>query len=93
MIAFFACQELFSGRYLPHAIAADPTTIQRSLAGRSKRFRGVRGNGVLEYGNIGVLGLKRINPSFHPSTIPILLRWSEALERNEAYEFFSAAAC
>jgi hypothetical protein len=31
MIAFFACQELFSGRYLPHAIAGDPTTIQRSL--------------------------------------------------------------
>jgi hypothetical protein len=46
---------------------------------------------VLEYGNIGVLGLKRINPSFHLSTIPILLRWSEAIERNEAYEFFSAA--
>ena len=29
------------------------------------------GNGVLEYGNIGVLGFKRINPSFHPSTIPV----------------------
>ena len=29
------------------------------------------GNGVLDYGNIGVLGFKRINPSFHPSTIPV----------------------
>jgi hypothetical protein len=92
MIAFFACQELFSGRYLPHAIAADPTTIQRSLAGCSKRLRGVRGNGVLEYGNIEILGLKRINPSFHPSIIPILLRWSEAMERNEAYEFFFSSS-
>ena len=46
---------------------------------------------MLKYENIGVLGLKRINPSFHLSTIPILLRWSEAIERNEAYEFFSAA--
>jgi hypothetical protein len=49
------------------------------------------GNGVLEYGNIGVLGFKHINPSFHPSTIQSLLRWSEAIERNEAYESFSAA--
>jgi hypothetical protein len=28
-------------------------------------------NGVMEYRNIGVLGFERINPSFHPSTIPI----------------------
>ena len=31
------------------------------------------GNGVLEYGNIGILGFKRIHPSFHPSTIPIFI--------------------
>ena len=27
---------------------------------------------MLEYGNIGVLGFERINPSFHPFTIPNL---------------------
>jgi hypothetical protein len=37
------------------------------------------GNGVLEYGNIGVLGFKRIDPSFHPSTMPFFT----ALERGD----------
>ena len=29
-------------------------------------------SGALEYWNIGILGFERINPSFHPSTIPSL---------------------
>jgi hypothetical protein len=37
------------------------------------------GNGVLEYGNIGILGFKRIHPSFHPSTTPIFI----TLERGD----------
>jgi hypothetical protein len=35
-----------------------------------------------------------LNPSFHYSIVPIfpqLLRWSEAIERNEANESLSAA--
>ena len=44
---------------------------------------------MLENGNIGVLGFKRIIPSFHHSIL-YQLRWSEAIERNEAYEAFSA---
>ena len=34
-----------------------------------------------------------LNPSIHRSIRPLLqalLRWSEAIERNEAYEFFSS---
>jgi len=45
----------------------------------------------MESWNIGVLGFERIIPSFHPSTIPIFSTLDEAIERNEAYESFSAA--
>jgi hypothetical protein len=44
---------------------------QALLQAAQKDSEAYEGNGVLEYGNIGVLGFKRINPSFHPSTIPI----------------------
>jgi hypothetical protein len=45
---------------------------------------------MLEYWNIG---LSVLNPSIHYSILPLqsLLRWSEAIERHEAYESFSAA--
>ena len=48
----------------------------------------MRGVGILENWNIGSL-----NPSIHRSILPLfqaLLRWREAIERNEAYEAFSA---
>jgi hypothetical protein len=51
------------------------------LQAAQKDSEAYEGNGVLEYGNTGVLDFKRINPSFQPSTIPIFLRWSEAIER------------
>jgi len=51
------------------------------LQAAQKDSEAYEGNGVLEYGNTGVLDFKRINPPFQPSTIPIFLRWSEAIER------------
>jgi hypothetical protein len=44
--------------------------------------------------NMGILEYWVLNASLHYSIIPLLqsvLRCSEAIERNEAYEFFSAA--
>jgi len=63
-----------------------------SLQAGQKDLRGVR----YEVGcwNIGKLEYWVLNPSIHRSILPlfqVLLRWSEAIERNEAYEFFSAA--
>ena len=42
----------------------------------------------------GVLEYWVLDPSIHYSTTPLfqsLILWSEAIERNEAYEAFSAA--
>ncbi len=44
--------------------------------------------------NMGILESWALNASIHHSILPLfqsLLRWSEAIERNEAYESFSAA--
>ena len=40
-------------------------------SGCEKDLEAYEGDGVFEYRNIGVLGFERLNPSFHPSTIPI----------------------
>ena len=38
-------------------------------SGCEKDSEAYEGNGVMEYGNIGVLGFERINPSFHYSNL------------------------
>jgi hypothetical protein len=40
------------------------------LQAAQKDSEAYEGNGMLEYWNIEVVGFERINPSFHPSTIP-----------------------
>jgi hypothetical protein len=50
------------------------------FAGQLKKIsEASEGNGVLEHGNIGILGFKRIHPSFHLSTTPIFI----TLERGD----------
>jgi hypothetical protein len=49
-------------------------------------------NGMMEYWNIGGVVF---NASLHYSIVPgfqSVVRCSQAIERNEAYEFFSAAS-
>jgi hypothetical protein len=51
-------------------------------------------SGVLEYWNIGILGFERMRPSFHHSILPLFqaaVPCGTAIERNDAYEAFSAA--
>ena len=51
---------------------ASSKVLKNSVCGRREKIsEAYEGNGVLDYGNIGALGFKRINPSFHPSTIPV----------------------
>jgi hypothetical protein len=49
---------------------------ERDLRGEAR----LQKNGVLEYWNIGVLGLEAITPSLHYSSL------NEAVERNDAHE-------
>ncbi len=87
----------FGSRNLCHAFRIEAIGLLQGNAKNPDRrllkkiLEAYKGNGVLEYGNIGVLGFKRINSSFHPSTIPVFITLAEAFERSEAYEAFSAA--
>ncbi|HEX9270693.1 MAG TPA: hypothetical protein VGA01_00620, partial [Candidatus Binatia bacterium] len=45
--------------------------LKSLLAAAQKGSEAYEGNGMLEYWNIEVVGFERINPSFHPSTLPI----------------------
>ena len=55
------------------ALQSTSESLKNSICRLFKKIsEAYEGNGMLEYWNIEVVGFERINPSFHPSTIPSL---------------------